>query len=118
EDPLLTIDIGTHQGLFHLCWGQGEANQEQDVLEAPCIHLTRAVEDLKVAAEGCQEAQGDQGEMLLRPLLPALVQFEEAMLFRLLPAEQWTQDSLQPPRACLCPCLCPCLCQGYPRQGK
>lgn len=60
EDPLLTIDIGTHQGLFHLCWGQGEANQEQDVLEAPRIHLARAVEDLKVAAEGCQGAQGDQ----------------------------------------------------------
>lgn len=44
-----------------------------------------------------------QGEVLLRPLLPALVQFEEAMLFRLLPAEQWTQDSLQPPPACLSP---------------
>lgn len=59
EDPLpwLTIDVSTHQGLFHLGWSKGEANQEQDVLEAPRIHLTGTIEDIKIASEGCRGRQ-------------------------------------------------------------
>lgn len=53
--PLLTIDVSAHQGLFHLGWSKGEANEEQDVLEAPRIHLTRTIEDIEIASEGCQE---------------------------------------------------------------
>lgn len=59
-----------------------------------------------------------QGKVLLSPLLPALIQFEEAMLFRLLPAGEWAQDSLQPPSA---PAPAPAKAtqgQGRGRQGS
>lgn len=55
--PSLTVDVSAHQGLFHLGWSKGEANEEQDVLEAPSIHLTRTIEDIEIASEGCQGRQ-------------------------------------------------------------